>query len=176
MSRMMSLRVLREEAERDELFTALEQAGRIATFLYDSDVPDLAVWRNFTDPENAWCFLVRVDEAPGAAVVVNTFTGKAAMLHFCCFPEYDAHVVAMGRYVVRWLLGGGRLSALTGLTPVVYRHVLKAVREIGAVEMGRVPDACRIAGKHRCVAGVLSLYTSENLSKSMKIDSEQCSE
>lgn len=162
----ISLRLCPLPAERWAVFAQLQSEGLAKVLLYDQE-PTLAAWLVLTSPQTAWFGLVFLGDnpAPAGLWLFNGFSGKSAFVHFAIFRGYEAEAVRLCRYVARWALKSGKLTAILGLTPSVYRHALAVARATGFKEQCRVPDACYIRRCDRYVPGVVNMLTLKNLNE-----------
>ena len=100
---------------------------------------------------------------------LNNPLGKSAMIHFCYVRAAFLEQNAIGKYVVRSLLlttdadGAFVLSALMGITPKVYRHALKFIKDLGFSLFGVLPKSCYFSETKKHRDGVISVLTRENL-------------
>lgn len=147
-----------------EPFWKMQDEGLADVVMYDAVMPNIADWHSVTNP--AMALLIRIENAQSGELVMvtwlNSFMGRVAMIHFCCFTAWQHDAEAIGRTALEYIFGLGVIDALIGITPAPYRHAISFVEKLGFVRKTKIPKACHFAKRKRYVDGVLTMLTRED--------------
>ena len=141
------------------------EAERLAKVVfYDGYINDLAAFADWVRrPTNHFGF-VYDNLTPLAVFWVNNHSGLAGMIHFAFFKAGRLRRLDVGRFVLDMCFKGG-LSALYGLTPVLYTGAVEFIQALGFKLLGRLPDSCEFRRGNKTIYrdGVLSLITANDM-------------
>lgn len=150
-----------------EPFWRMQDEGLADIIMYDAVTPNIADWHSVTNPKTA--LLICVEDVQSGEVVgvswVNSFMGRCAMIHFCVFKVGHADAVAIGQTLLGFVFKHGKIDALMGLTPSVYRHALSYAKALGFQRSMVLPKACHLAQRKRYVDGIVTLLKREDFLK-----------
>ena len=150
----------------DEAFQVLERCGRAGVFLYDVEEPSPAAWRRAV--ADAWLMELRDGGERAAYGIINGWTGRAAFVHFCVLPRFDACFTGLARDWLSWLFSLDLFDALLGATPRCYRHVLPRLPAIGFVRRLVVPGAAYLAKYKKYTDTVVTMCTPQSFKEATR--------
>lgn len=150
------------------VWDALVVENKERWLFYDGQVRDRVDYISFMTDPSVFAYAVYDHdwETPLATYFVNNFMGNAAMMHFCYLDAGINRKQAIGIEATNFLLWGGKISALIGITPKPFRHAWKFALSVGFVKVGVIPGACRLAtpgGASRLTDAVATLCTPETI-------------
>ena len=153
--------------DRARVFERMAAERRIGMVQYSLAQPSLAAWMEGTAPDRAWFCILETGGQEAAALWITDFTGRAALYNFVIFRGFGHLARELCHLSCQWAFSDG-LACLRGITPVVNRAALAAMRACGWREVFRIPQACYVnrIGKH--VDGVLSHCTPDLLNEAMQ--------
>ena len=154
-----------EHERRAKIFWKMQDEGLDKVVFYDTLSSNIDLWLKYSTLPNGWTAPVYNDKGELIACGwLNGFMGKSAFCHFIVFKAYRKYKIEIGKVWLKAIFATKQFDSLCGFTPSVYRSVLSFIKLIG-FELAhlRVPGACYIARKDRCVDGVFSIITRDKV-------------
>lgn len=147
-----------------QLYAALRDDGMLRIFFYDSphELTQQEFFDYVEDPAR-WVYVGydAVSGTPLVFAVCASFTGRAAVVHFCFLRAGMERRHAVAQYWFDHVCGESGLSCLMGITPAPYRHALRFAQEVGFQEISIIKDGCamyRSNGERTYRDAVLTQY------------------
>lgn len=158
----------------EQVYTQLLQEGLDRYLFADGTIQSFPVFEQTVTRPDVW-FYSGYDTPSGnnplAVVLLNQFKGKTAYMHFAFFEAGLSHRHAIAARFMQLVFAGG-LTAVFGATSIRWRNVRTFAREVGFVDMARVPGYFtymnRRTGTLEYHDSMLSLCTPQTLNLSLK--------
>ena len=98
------------------------------------------------------------DGEPLGFAYLSHAEGATARIHFAMFRAARVDRLRLGREALDLCFKAHPWACLIGLIPDTFVGAVRFARELGGVEMGKIPGACWMARLGRSVAGVQFLF------------------
>lgn len=137
------------------IFSYLKEEGVLNVFFYDGSITEFEefnVWAH--DPSKTILLLYDEGELLGLGVACHlTSRALTAMVHVCIFEHGRQNIditKLCAEKAFKYYYDAG-VRTVVGLTPSVYRYAVKFIKELGMVEVARIPNAAELVyhkGRH----------------------------
>lgn len=158
-----------QHGDLQHLYAKLHEEGLHQYLFADGTVQSFSIFEQLVTQGNVWCYIAYgTDNKPVAVALLDTFKGKTAHMHFAFFHGYgQSHRYSIAFRFLSALFKGG-LTAVFGCTSLRWRNVRTFAREVGFVEVARIPGYHEVlnrrTGEREYHDTMLSVCTPETLS------------
>ena len=158
------------EQEFRAIWNLMCKDGREKIVFYDGQIANFPEFLEFMQDDSNYVYAVERGGEFVCLAWVNNFLGRCGMIHFTMFHNSDGEEFPICLKLLRFLLyaksdGNFCFDALYGLTPKVYRHVLRFIEKLGFRLVADMPSSVFFQknGKKHFKNAVFSIVTRDSV-------------